>query len=116
MQAVSRGYLLCKFNRNEVAFDGRDNRDTGVFPLYPEYDWGTIAAWAWAHGLVADALDRLGLVDMKKIVATGHSRGEKLPCAPVYMMSVLPSLHPIHQVLEEQVAFAISKRGKSPNV
>ncbi len=51
-RAVQRGYILCKFIRDEVAADRKDNRGTGVFPLYPEYDWGTIAAWAWAHQLV----------------------------------------------------------------
>ena len=85
MEAVSRGYLLCKFNRNEVADDTPNNRDAGVFPLYPEYNWGTIASWAWANGVVVDALDRLELVDMKRIVATGHSRGGKAAlCAGVY--------------------------------
>ena len=84
-EAVKRGYLLCKFNRKEVAADHADNRKAGVFPLYPTYDWGTIAAWAWAHGVVIDALDRLKLVDMKRIIVTGHSRGGKTAlCAGVY--------------------------------
>ena len=83
--AVARGYLLCKFNRMEVAADKAPNRKTGVFPLYPEYDWGTIAAWAWAHGVVVDALDKLALADMKRIVVTGHSRGGKTAlCAGIY--------------------------------
>jgi len=85
VEAISRGYLLCKFNRGEVATDQPDNRKTGVFPLYPEYDWGTIAAWAWAHGVVADALDQLQLADMKRLVYTGHSRGGKTAlCAGIY--------------------------------
>lgn len=84
-EAVSRGYLLCKFNRREVASDQPDNRKTGVFLLYPEYDWGTIAAWAWAHGVVADALDQLEWADMKRLVYTGHSRGGKTAlCAGIY--------------------------------
>ena len=83
--AVSRGYLLCKFNRNEVADDKPNSRNTGVFPLYPEYDWGTIAAWAWANGVVVDALNKLELVDMERIVVTGHSRGGKTAlCAGIY--------------------------------
>ena len=65
-----------KVNKQEVS---------GIFPLYPEYDWGTIAAWAWTHSLVANVLDQLELIDMKKIVATGHSRGGKTAlCAGVY--------------------------------
>ncbi len=84
-RAVERGYLLCKFQRKEVADDRPGNRKGGVFPLYPEYDWGTIAAWAWAHGVVVDALDRLKLADMKRIVVTGHSRGGKTAlCAGIY--------------------------------
>jgi len=84
-EAVSRGYLLCKFNRHEIAAYQANNKNTGILPLYPEYDWGTIAAWAWTHGLVADVLDKLELIDMKKIVATGHSRGGKTAlCAGIY--------------------------------
>jgi len=84
-EAVKRGYLLCKFNRREVAADHADNRNTGVLPLYPEYDWGTIAAWAWAHGVVIDALDKLHFADMKRLAVTGHSRGGKTAlCAGIY--------------------------------
>ncbi len=83
--AVRRGYLVCKFQRNEVAVDRANNRGTGVFPLYPEYDWGTIAAWAWTHGVVIDALNRLELADMQRIVVTGHSRGGKTAlCADIF--------------------------------
>gem|GEM_PF-303896 len=83
--AVERGYILSKFIRTDVAPDRKNNRSEGVFALYPEYDWGTIAAWAWAHQIVVDTLDRLGCADMDKIVATGHSRGGKTAlCAGIY--------------------------------
>lgn len=83
--AVERGYILCKFIRTDLARDQKNNRDSGVFPLYPEYDWGTIAAWAWGHQVVVDALNELGHADMERIVATGHSRGGKTAlCAGVY--------------------------------
>lgn len=83
--AVERGYILCKFIRTDLALDQPNNRQSGVFPLYPEYDWGTIAVWAWGHQVVADALDRLGYADMDRIVATGHSRGGKTAlCAGIY--------------------------------
>ncbi|MBT4136435.1 MAG: hypothetical protein HOE48_00910 [Candidatus Latescibacteria bacterium] len=58
-----------------MAEDRKGRPANGVQVLYPEYDWGTIAIWAWGHGVVLDALDRMGYVDMEKIVATGHSRG-----------------------------------------
>lgn len=74
-EAIDRGYLLCKFRREDLAVDRPDNRSNGVFPLYPEYDWGTIAVWAWGHQVVLDALDQLGLANLDQIVCTGHSRG-----------------------------------------
>jgi hypothetical protein len=78
LEAVKRGYLLCRFNRTDLATDTRnEGRDYGVYPLYPEYDWAALAVWGWAHGVVLDALDQLELVDMDKVVATGHSRGGK---------------------------------------
>jgi dienelactone hydrolase len=84
-EAVKRGYLLCLFMRTDIADDKANNRNKGVLALYPDYDWGTIAAWAWGHSLAIDALDRLKLVDMDRIVVTGHSRGGKTAlCAGVY--------------------------------
>ncbi len=78
-EGVRRGYLFVEFNRDEVAPDEASNadRNEGIFRLYPEpdYDWHTIAAWAWAYQLVIDVVDRLGLVDTSKIMVTGHSRG-----------------------------------------
>lgn len=92
IEAVKRGYLLCRFNRTDLAPDDRtnssnwaENRQAGVYPLYPEYDWAALAVWGWGHGVVLDALDKLGLADMSKVVATGHSRGGKAAlCAGIY--------------------------------
>ena len=91
-EAVKRGYLLCRFNRTDLAPDDRtsssnwkENRQRGVYPLYPEYDWAALAVWGWGHGVVLDALDQLGLTDMSKVIATGHSRGGKAAlCAGIY--------------------------------
>ena len=86
LEAVNRGYLLCRFNRTDLASDTRGaGRDEGVYPLYPEYDWRALAVWGWGHGVVLDALDQRGLADMEKVVATGHSRGGKAAlCAGIY--------------------------------
>jgi len=92
IEAVKRGYLLCRFNRTDLAPDDRtdsanweEGRKVGVYPLYPEYDWAALAVWGWGHGVVLDALDQLGLADMSKVIATGHSRGGKAAlCAGVY--------------------------------
>ena len=85
-EAVERGYLLCRFNRTDLATDTRgEGRDAGVYPLYPEYDWAALAVWGWGHAVVLDALDQLRVTDMSKVVATGHSRGGKAAlCAGIY--------------------------------
>jgi hypothetical protein len=68
-----------------AADDQKQRRRGGVYALYPEYDAGALAIWAWGHSVVLDALDQLGLVDMDKVVATGHSRGGKAAlCAGIY--------------------------------
>lgn len=85
-EAIKRGYIICKYVRTDLALDDKSNRrDVGVFPLYPEYDWGTIAAWAWGYQLVIDAVETMGFLDMDKIVVTGHSRGGKTAlCGAIY--------------------------------
>jgi hypothetical protein len=85
-EAVKRGYLLCRFHRTDLASDvQKEGRKAGVYPLYPEYDWGALAVWGWGHGVVLDALEQLGVADMSKVVATGHSRGGKAAlCAGIY--------------------------------
>ena len=86
IEAVKRGYLLCRFHRTDLASDTqKDGRKGGVYPLYPEYNFAALAVWGWGHGVVLDALDQLGLVDMSRVVATGHSRGGKAAlCAGIY--------------------------------
>jgi hypothetical protein len=85
-EAIKRGYLLCRFNRTDLATDTRGaGREDGAYPLYPEYDWAALAVWAWGHGVILDALNRLKVTDMSKVVATGHSRGGKAAlCAGIY--------------------------------
>jgi hypothetical protein len=77
IEAIRRGYAVVEFDRNDVAPDDKTNanRKRGVFPLYPEYDFHSIAAWAWAYQPIIDVLDEIGVIDMEKIIATGHSRG-----------------------------------------
>jgi len=76
-EGVRRGYMVVEYERTEVAPDDRSNADrhAGIFRLYPEYDFYTIAAWGWAYQPVIDVLDQLGVIDMGKIIVTGHSRG-----------------------------------------
>jgi hypothetical protein len=84
-EAVKRGYVICKFNRNEVSPDNADFKNMGVIPLYPEYDWGTIASWAWAYQILIDYFEKQPYADAEKVTVTGHSRGGKTAlCAGVY--------------------------------
>lgn len=73
---ANRGYILAEFDRTEVASDSAD-RSKGVYPLYPEYDWAALSAWAWGYQRAVDYLITQSFVDKKRIVATGHSRGGK---------------------------------------
>ena len=83
LEAIKRGYIYCAYNREDLGSDicarGKfdENRNNGVFLLYPEYNWGTIIAWAWGYKLIIDYLEKIDFVDIKKIVVTGHSRGGK---------------------------------------
>ncbi len=84
-ELLQRGYAQCKFLRNELAPDRPHQRDVGIFRLYPEYDWGNIAAWAWAYQPIIDYLVEQKYVDADKIVVTGHSRGGKTAlCAGIF--------------------------------
>ncbi|MDQ3002532.1 MAG: hypothetical protein M3Y08_14885, partial [Fibrobacterota bacterium] len=48
-----------------------------VYPLYPDFDWATVSAWAWGQLRVVDYLWTLKYVDTTRIAVTGHSRGGK---------------------------------------
>ncbi len=75
-ETVRRGFLLAEFDRTELDGDNADRSD-GVHPLYPEYDWATLAVWAWAYHRAVDYLLTLKEVDGRRIAVTGHSRGGK---------------------------------------
>ena len=76
-EAVTRGYVLCKFIREDVAADRPDNQDTGVLALYPDYSWATLAAWGWAYSIIIDWLETQPYADAERVAVTGHSRGGK---------------------------------------
>jgi hypothetical protein len=74
---ISRGYMLAEFDRTAVAADNKDSRSTGILALYPQNDWGAVAAWAWGFSRVIDYAVTRHDVDPTKIIVTGHSRGGK---------------------------------------
>ena len=75
-QAVQRGYLFAGYRKQDLDPDDED-RTNGVHPLYPDYDWATLAAWAWGASRVVDYLYTRADVDTGQIALTGHSRAGK---------------------------------------
>lgn len=71
--AVKRGYILAGFDHHNFDQDNADRSD-GMHPLYPDYDWATLAVWAWGSLRVLDYLCTLPEVDKNHLAITGHSR------------------------------------------
>ncbi len=77
-EANRRGFVVVKFNRNEMAPDFADpDRTHGINALWPTLRFSAISAWAWGYHRVVDALATLDFIDMDHIAITGHSRGGK---------------------------------------
>ena len=72
-ELVARGYALATFYCGDIAPD-HPGRADGVFPHYPGYDWGAIAAWAWGLSRAADYLATDPDIDAKRMAVIGHSR------------------------------------------
>ena len=70
------GYIFAGYERHDLDRDDADRSD-GVHPLYSEYDWASLAVWAWGAMRTADYLATQPEVDMRHIVLTGHSRAGK---------------------------------------
>ncbi len=78
LAVVRRGYILAEFSRVEIVPDnGRSERSTGLYLLFPEMDFGAISAWAWGYHRCVDFLIQRPEVDAKRIGVVGHSRGGK---------------------------------------
>jgi len=78
LDVMARGYALVTFNRTEIVPDAyRSERDAGLYLVYPEGDFGAIAAWAWGYHRVADFLLTQEFTDPERLAVTGHSRGGK---------------------------------------
>jgi hypothetical protein len=75
---LGSGYLLAHFNRLEIATDNKaTGRKGGIFRVYPDGDYGTLAAWAWGYSRVLDFLSRQDFVRPDQVIAIGASRGGK---------------------------------------
>lgn len=73
-EIVGRGYAFATMYCGDIDPD-RDERADGVHPHYSsEFDWGTIAAWAWGLSRAVDYLVTEPGIDGKRIAVVGHSR------------------------------------------
>ncbi len=93
-RVIEKGCALVMFNRTEIVKDIRPDdplpetcrpsgqpvrtgRYGGLYDLYPDHDFGALAAWAWGYHRCVDMVTRLPFVDSSRIAVTGHSRGGK---------------------------------------
>lgn len=99
-EVTQRGYALMTFNRttmaedNGIASDLRHNaspywpigqqfipqsdpRKGGLYDVYPDGTFGSVAAWAWGYHRCVDLIHQLPYCDNARIAITGHSRGGK---------------------------------------
>ena len=74
---MKKNYLFIEYARHDLDPD-RKNTTGAAQKAYPEYDWETLAVWAWGGMRVVDYLESRNDVDMEKIAITGHSRGGKM--------------------------------------
>jgi hypothetical protein len=77
-EVLRRGYALAEFNRVQIVPDVRQpDRISELYEVYPEGNFGALAAWAWGYHRCIDVLGDLPYVDSSHIAVTGHSRGGK---------------------------------------
>lgn len=79
---VDAGYAVAAFHVDDLAPDNKDRYMEGVLQLYPEQldaanGMRAIGAWAWGASRVMDYFGKDQLIDSKKVVLVGHSRGGK---------------------------------------
>ena len=75
-EIVRRGYMVAEYIRNDLDPDEKDTIGPAQ-AAYPEYDWSTLAVWAWGGSRIIDYLITLDEVDSSRIAVTGHSRDGK---------------------------------------
>ncbi len=81
-QVIEAGYGIAGFDVIDVAPDNKTDFIKGVLQLYPEQldmdnGMAALGAWGWGASRVIDYFEKDKLVDAKKIISVGHSRGGK---------------------------------------
>ena len=61
--ATEKGVGWVYFDRTELAHDiqNEGRRQGSLYDVYPDYDFGALAAWAWGYSRCVDALEVLSL-------------------------------------------------------
>jgi hypothetical protein len=81
-EVIEAGYGVAGFDVKDVSPDDNEKFQLGVMELYPEQlemDNGmrALGAWGWGASRAIDYFETDSLVDAKKIITVGHSRGGK---------------------------------------
>jgi endo-1,4-beta-xylanase len=73
---TKRGYAVAELPFTEIAADNKNRfKGSGIHQLFGEsIDCGALMAWAWGTSRVIDALSNCDEIDVRKVIATGHSR------------------------------------------
>ncbi|MEZ6075190.1 MAG: hypothetical protein R3C56_05805 [Pirellulaceae bacterium] len=74
---IGREFMFVEFAREDLDPD-EANVIGSAQAAYPEYDWATLAVWAWGAMRVVDYLESRLDVDLNRIGIVGHSRGGKM--------------------------------------
>jgi hypothetical protein len=74
---LARGYGFVEFAREDLDPDLPGVKGAAQ-SAYPEYDWATLAVWAWGAMRVVDYLESRSDVRLDKLGIVGHSRGGKM--------------------------------------
>ncbi len=74
---LDKGYIFIEYARSDLDPDRKDFAGPAQ-EAYPDYDWATLAVWAWGAMRLVDYLETRKDVDLEHIATTGHSRGGKM--------------------------------------
>lgn len=74
---LENGYAFIEYARHDLDPDKKDTVGPAQ-KAYSDYDWATLAVWAWGGMRVLDYLESRSDIDMKRVAITGHSRGGKM--------------------------------------
>ncbi|MCP4638988.1 MAG: SUMF1/EgtB/PvdO family nonheme iron enzyme [bacterium] len=74
---LEKGYTFIEYAPHDLDPD-RDRVVGAAQAAYPDYDWATLAVWAWCGMRLVDYLETRDDIDLDRIGITGHSRSGKM--------------------------------------